>query len=66
MKIKVEIGDEELKGMLIAALERKVNTAVNKDDVKIQVMSKQNYRVQEWESGHIRATIEIDTNDPLR
>lgn len=61
MKIRVEIDTATLRQLVLTYLESKLGYApFDPGDVKIHVMSKQNYRQQEWEVGEFRAVIEQD------
>lgn len=60
MKIAVVVPNEVIKGLIMRYIEEKLGPgAVPKDeDLKIEVMSKQNFRVKEWETGELRVTFE--------
>lgn len=61
MKIEIEIDEAELRRMVVARLSELMPGAdINTEDVKIEVMSKQNYRVKEWENGAFRAKVSRD------
>ncbi len=63
MKIKVEVDTETLKRLAIDHILNKFQTGnveINPADIVIEVRSKQNYRVQEWEKGEFRAVLEKD------
>ncbi|MCK5612612.1 hypothetical protein KAR91_62650 [Candidatus Pacearchaeota archaeon] len=54
--ISIVIDEKLLKELVIDYLERKLGSVpVKENDVKIQVKSKQNYKL-EWESAKFRAT----------
>jgi hypothetical protein len=58
MKVKVEITTDELKDMILQKLETMFTVAdFKKENVKIEVKTKQNYRA-EWETGEFRASYE--------
>jgi hypothetical protein len=58
MKIDVEIDEAELRRLVVARLrELMPNAGINTEDVKIEVMTKNNYRVKEWENGAFRARV---------
>lgn len=61
MKINVEIDEAELRRMVVARLQELLPSAViTQDDVKIEVMTKNNWRVKEWENGAFRARVVRD------
>lgn len=54
MKINVELGNQEVRDMLVARLRTLMpEVEFDEKDVRILVKSKQNYRVHEWEDGEI-------------
>jgi hypothetical protein len=58
MKIDIEIDENELRKMVIERLQRLMPSRnFNEKDVKIEVMTKNNYRVKEWENGAFRARV---------
>lgn len=55
MKVKVELGNDEVKEMLRTRLrELMPEVEVDDADIKITVRSKQNFRDHEWENGEIK------------
>lgn len=59
--VNITIDEEKLKELVIAHLNELLGTMnFNKDDVKIEVKSKQNYKA-EWEVANFRATINKTT-----
>ncbi len=56
MKIDIEIGEEDLKKLIIEHLEEILKVSLSIDDVRIEVKSKQNYK-SEWESASFRARV---------
>jgi len=58
MKIKIEIDEKTLRGLVLDYLSSQLGElALSKDCLTIEVKSKQNYR-SEWESAAFRATYE--------
>lgn len=57
-KIKLEYDEADIRELVRRDIESKMNVSISQDDIKIEVQSKQNYRVHEWESGKFRATYE--------
>lgn len=58
MNIKVEIGNQELRNMLMLRLaELMPETTLTDQDIRIEVKSKQNYKA-EWEDAEVRAWVE--------
>lgn len=57
MKIDIEISEETLKVLVIQYIQKQLGEVeFTKDDVKILVKSKQNYK-SEWEQAAYKATI---------
>lgn len=57
MRLNVELGNQEVRDMLVEKLQSLMpDMALDKEKIQIQVKSKQNYRVNEWETGEIRVT----------
>lgn len=59
MKIQIEIGEKELKDLIIDEIERKTGEAIDRSFLYIMVKSKQNYR-SEWEPASFKATYKGD------
>lgn len=59
MKVLVTLTTEDVRRLIIAELSEKVNGSFSPDSVIIEVKSKQNYKNHEWETGEIRATLEV-------
>lgn len=57
MQINITLNEQDLKKLVIAHLSNVLNTAINENDVQIEVRSRQNYRNQDWEKGQFRARI---------
>lgn len=55
MKISFEINNDEIIGMIYAHVQEKLGPDANvkRDDIKIQVRSKQNYREKQFEHGEL-------------
>lgn len=61
MHLKIELDTDAVKLLILNAIqERAGSIPFDKTKVKIKVMSRQNYRVKEWEDGDIQATFEAD------
>jgi hypothetical protein len=57
MQINIEFTEQELRNLILNHLEELLGrVALNPEDVKIQVKSKQNYK-SEWEEAAFRATV---------
>ena len=57
MKIRIEIDEQTLRGLVYAHLMEQLGSVnVEQDDIKIEVKSKQNYR-SEWEAAAFRAVV---------
>ena len=60
MKVHVEINSMELKELVINHIREKLGSIpFDPEKVLIQVQSRQNYRVHEWEKGDFRAIYEV-------
>lgn len=56
-KVTIEITEQELRELVIEELERRLGSIqISKEDVSIQVKSKQNYK-SEWEEASFRAVV---------
>lgn len=59
MKLEIELTENELKELVFNYLESRLGDLYfNKDDVKIEVKSKQNFK-SEWEYAEFRARLSI-------
>lgn len=59
MKIDIEIDEAKLTQLVIDYIASTLGSVeFSKEDVKIEVMTKNNYRVKEWENGRFRARIQ--------
>lgn len=56
MNIQVELGEEDLKKLVVKALSEIMNYEIKPSDITIEVKSKQNYK-SEWEVAAFRARI---------
>lgn len=55
MKVKVELGNDEVKEMLKEKLRELIPEIIIDDsEISITVRSKQNFRNNEWENGEIK------------
>lgn len=55
MKVKVELGNDEIKEMLRQKLRNLMpDIEIDDTDILITVRSKQNFRNNEWEAGEIK------------
>ena len=59
MKLKIEIDEDTLKGLVRMHIEEKVNATIDTDKVRILVKSKQNYK-SEWEVAAFKAEFEAE------
>lgn len=57
MKLHVELTNEEVRQLILGAIENKLsgNADLKKEDVVIEVKTKQNYKA-EWERGEFRVS----------
>lgn len=61
MKIHIEIDENELRELVLNAIQERVTCAdVKEKDVQILVKTKQNYKA-EWEAGSFRAVYSVNT-----
>lgn len=58
-KFTIEYDEEDIKKLIIKDLEEKVDVDFTVKDLEIKVMSKQNYRVHEWEHGKLKCVIDV-------
>lgn len=59
MKIHIEVDTDTLRKLVLDYLHEKLTgIEFTEQDVQIQVQSKQNYRVHEWENGLFRAIVD--------
>ena len=56
MKIDIEYTEQEMRKLLHADIEEKLNMPIDENDIKIELKSKQNYK-SEWESAAFRARV---------
>lgn len=62
MNIRIRLNTEHVKGLIMKAIEEKLDgLPFDPKRVLIEVKSKQNFRVHEWEVGDIQASYEVDT-----
>jgi hypothetical protein len=59
-RFRAEVDTETLKKLVAEYLQEKLGSYYDANKVVIQVQSKQNYRVHEWEVGDFRAVVEGD------
>lgn len=57
-KIRVEVDSETVKALVLGHLRTLIGADFDERKVVIQVKSKQNYRVHDWETGDFRAVYE--------
>lgn len=61
MRIHVELSEKELRELVYIELYKQLGSIpITKDDIKIEVKSKQNYK-SEWEVAAFRATVNKET-----
>lgn len=58
MQIQVQVGNTELRQMLVQRIQELMQVNVDPASIKIEVKSKQNYRA-EWEDAEVRARLEV-------
>jgi hypothetical protein len=58
-KYNIEYDEHDIKKLIIEDLRGKVAVGFNEKDLEIKVMSKQNYRATEWESGKLKCVIDV-------
>jgi hypothetical protein len=58
-KYNIEYDETDIKKLIIEDLRGKVAVNFAEKDLEIKVMSKQNYRAAEWESGKLKCVIEV-------
>lgn len=60
MKLKIELDNNAVKELIFIAIANKLGLEANIDRkaVNIEVMTKNNYRVHEWEKGEFRVSYE--------
>jgi hypothetical protein len=60
MKITFEVDNKTISDLIYVYVRSKLGEEANvqQDDIKIEVQSKQNYRVHEWEKGELRVRYE--------
>lgn len=59
MKIKIELGEGDIKRLVRQELSRRLGSDPSEKDIKIETKSKQNYR-SEWERADYRVIYEAD------
>lgn len=60
-KITVELDEMKLKELVFEYLEKELGgVTIKPEDVKILVMTKENYRATQWEHGKFKATVEVN------
>lgn len=57
-KIRVEVDSDTLKALVASHLRSMMGVNFDPTNIIIEVQSKQNYRVHEWERGEFRAIYE--------
>jgi hypothetical protein len=59
MKIDIILTEQDLRHLVLEHLRTALgDIGLQEKDVKIEVMTKNNYRVKEWEQGAFRAHVE--------
>lgn len=62
MRINIELTEKELRELVLTEIDRRLgDVIVPKENVSIQVKSKQNWK-SEWEEAAFRATVIVDTS----
>ncbi|UTW69890.1 hypothetical protein KHA80_03105 [Anaerobacillus sp. HL2] len=60
MQIQVSYNGKQIKELIQKDIEEKLNARIPLDELKIQVMSNQNYRVKEWEHGDLKVDLKVN------
>ena len=58
-KFTVEYDEMDIKKLILKDLTDKMDVDFSEKDLEIKVMSKQNYRVNEWENGKLKCVIDV-------
>lgn len=62
MKYRVELTTKDLQQLVVEHIGKTMAGAprFSPNEVKIEVRSSQNYRVKEWETGEMRAVVDVE------
>ena len=60
MKVQVSYNKAQLIALIQEDILNKLGVHVAKKDLEVHVMSKQNYRVTEWEKGDLKCEVEVN------
>jgi hypothetical protein len=60
MKLALAYDEEMIQKLIQEDIERKINVTVPLKEIKVKVMSKQNYREHEWEFGKLKCELEVN------
>jgi hypothetical protein len=58
-KYTIEYDETDVKRLILKDLQDKMDVNFVERDLEIKVMSKQNYRATEWESGKLKCVIDV-------
>lgn len=58
-KYSFEYDELDIKNLILQDLAEKYAIILKPTELEIKVMSKQNYRVQEWETGKLKCAIDV-------
>lgn len=58
LKFRIELNTEQVKSIIKDYISNRFQNQINVNKLVFKVKSKQNYKVQEWESGDMQVTIE--------
>ena len=58
-KFTIEYDEKDIKVLILKDLQGKMDVDFLERDLEIKVMSKQNYRVNEWENGKLKCVIDV-------
>ena len=61
MKIDVEYTEDDLIAFVLQDLQRRFDGSLTEKDVKIEVITTENYRAKTWERGRFRARVQKST-----
>jgi hypothetical protein len=57
MNLNIEYNGEDVKRLVLADLQNKLDVELKLLDVAFEVITKENYRAEKWEHGRFRARI---------
>jgi hypothetical protein len=57
MKLNIEYTEDDVKRLVLADINNKVDVDLKPIDVVFEVITKENYRAEQWEHGRFRARV---------